>query len=302
MLAGNVVTTAIREASLREQIAESEEIVALQARQLAIAERMEALGGVARVDVVAQQRDLAQARAALPDLRRDLERMRHRLALYVGVPPERAGAARVPSGRAGAAGGAAAEPAVAAGAPAPGHPLGRGAAGPGRRAGRRRHREPLSAADAVGAAGRARHHAPATCSPAATASTFSARRWSTACSAAASCRPGAARPSRPTSRPARPTRRRCCRRCRTSPTCCARSKPMPPGSRSAPTRKSGHAACATSPRRGSRPAASARPPCSKRRASTIARMLEQTQAAADRYADSAALLQALGGGWWQEAK
>ena len=71
MLAGNVVTTAIREASLREQIAQSEEIVSLQARQLAIAERMEALGGVARVDVVAQQRDLAQARAALPDLRRD---------------------------------------------------------------------------------------------------------------------------------------------------------------------------------------------------------------------------------------
>jgi len=93
MLAGNVVTTAIREASLREQIAESEEIVALQARQLAIAERMEALGGVARVDVVAQQRDLAQARTALPDLRRDLERMRHRLALYVGAPPEAPGLA-----------------------------------------------------------------------------------------------------------------------------------------------------------------------------------------------------------------
>jgi NodT family efflux transporter outer membrane factor (OMF) lipoprotein len=93
MLAGNVVTTAIREASLREQIALSEEMVALQARQLAIAERMEALGGVARVDVVAQQRDLAQARAALPDLRRDLERMRHRLALYVGAPPEAAGLA-----------------------------------------------------------------------------------------------------------------------------------------------------------------------------------------------------------------
>jgi NodT family efflux transporter outer membrane factor (OMF) lipoprotein len=91
MLAGNVVTTAIREASLREQIAQTEEIVALQARQLAIAERMEALGGVARVNVIAQQRDLAQARAALPDLRRDLQRMRHRLALYVGAPPSAPG-------------------------------------------------------------------------------------------------------------------------------------------------------------------------------------------------------------------
>ena len=87
MLAGNVVTTSIREASLREQIAQSEEIVSLQARQLAIAERMEELGGVARLDVVALQRDLAQTRAALPDLRRELERMRHRLAVYAGLPP-----------------------------------------------------------------------------------------------------------------------------------------------------------------------------------------------------------------------
>ena len=91
ILAGNVVTTAIREASLREQIAHYEEIVSLQARQLAIAERMEALGGIARADVITQQRELAQARATLPDLRRDLERMRHRLALYVGQSPSAPG-------------------------------------------------------------------------------------------------------------------------------------------------------------------------------------------------------------------
>ena len=30
-------------------------------------------------------------------------------------------------------------------------------------------------------------------------------------------------------------------------------------------------------------------------------LLEQTQALADRYADSAALMQALGGGWWNRA-
>ncbi|MBP6814967.1 MAG: efflux transporter outer membrane subunit [Burkholderiaceae bacterium] len=87
MLAGNVVTTAIREASLREQIAQTEEITSLQARQLAIVERLLELGGVARLDVLAQQRDLAQTRANLPELRRDLERSRHRLALYAGLPP-----------------------------------------------------------------------------------------------------------------------------------------------------------------------------------------------------------------------
>ncbi len=87
MLAGNVVTTAIREASLREQIAQTEEIASLQARQLAIAERLLELGGVARLDVVAQQRDLTQTRASLPELRRDLEKLRHRLAVYAGLPP-----------------------------------------------------------------------------------------------------------------------------------------------------------------------------------------------------------------------
>jgi outer membrane protein TolC len=30
--------------------------------------------------------------------------------------------------------------------------------------------------------------------------------------------------------------------------------------------------------------------------------IDQTQAIADRYADSAALLQALGGGWWKDEK
>ena len=96
MLAGNVVTTAIREASLRDQIGLTEEIVALQARELEIAERMAAAGGVALVDIVGKQRDLADARAALPDLRRELERMRHRLAVYAGLPP---GATDIPEFR-----------------------------------------------------------------------------------------------------------------------------------------------------------------------------------------------------------
>jgi NodT family efflux transporter outer membrane factor (OMF) lipoprotein len=87
MLAGNVVTTAIREAALREQIAATEEMIDLQAQLLAIAERLEKAGGIARFEVVAQSRELAQARAALPDLRRELERLRNRLAVYAGQAP-----------------------------------------------------------------------------------------------------------------------------------------------------------------------------------------------------------------------
>lgn len=87
MLAGNVVTTAIREAALREQIAATEEIVALQTERVAIAGHREQLGGIALGELLAEQRDLADARAALPDMKRDLERLRHRLAVYVGVAP-----------------------------------------------------------------------------------------------------------------------------------------------------------------------------------------------------------------------
>ncbi len=87
MLAGNVVTTAIREASLRAQIANTEESIALQSRQLAIAGELEIAGGAAHADVVNQRADLAKARTALPDLQRALQQARHRLAVYTGRPP-----------------------------------------------------------------------------------------------------------------------------------------------------------------------------------------------------------------------
>ena len=96
MLAGNVVTAAIREASLREQIATTEQIIVLQQRRLAIVERLEQLGTAAQGDVVAQRLELAQTRVLLPDLQRQLEQVRHRLAIYVGQAP---GAAQLPQFR-----------------------------------------------------------------------------------------------------------------------------------------------------------------------------------------------------------
>jgi NodT family efflux transporter outer membrane factor (OMF) lipoprotein len=87
MLAGNIVTAAIQEASLREQIEQTEAILILETRQLDIVERLETLGGVSRLDVVAQRGQLAQTRALLPALRQRLEQTRHRLAIYLGQPP-----------------------------------------------------------------------------------------------------------------------------------------------------------------------------------------------------------------------
>lgn len=87
-LAGNVVTAAIRIAATREQIAHTEEIIAIKTRQLAIHERLEQIGSTARKDVLARRQDLAQARAALPPLQATLEQLGHRLAVLCGQTPD----------------------------------------------------------------------------------------------------------------------------------------------------------------------------------------------------------------------
>lgn len=89
-LAGNVVTAAIREASLREQLATTEASVAIEARQVVITERLEELGTAAHADVVAQRLELARIRALLPELRSQLEQVRNRLAVYTGQTPAEA--------------------------------------------------------------------------------------------------------------------------------------------------------------------------------------------------------------------
>jgi NodT family efflux transporter outer membrane factor (OMF) lipoprotein len=89
MLAGNIVTSAIQEASIREQIERTEAILAVELRQLEIVERLETLGGVPRLDVVAERGELAHTRALLPGLRQRLEQTRNRLAMYLGQPPAR---------------------------------------------------------------------------------------------------------------------------------------------------------------------------------------------------------------------
>jgi NodT family efflux transporter outer membrane factor (OMF) lipoprotein len=90
MLAGNVVTAAIEEASLREQIEATEAAIAIGARQLELVERLEQLGAVPKLDVVLQSGELARTRATLPALQERLAQTRHRLAVYLGQPPSEA--------------------------------------------------------------------------------------------------------------------------------------------------------------------------------------------------------------------
>ena len=86
-LSTNVVTTAITEASLRGQLAASENLIAASSKRLDVVRRQQALGSASGADVLALEAQLAQDRAALPGLRGQLDRQRSLLATLVGRLP-----------------------------------------------------------------------------------------------------------------------------------------------------------------------------------------------------------------------
>jgi NodT family efflux transporter outer membrane factor (OMF) lipoprotein len=86
-LTSNVVTTAVQEASLRAQIAATEQIVDADRQQLEMVKRQFALGGVSKVDVLTQQSQLANILATLPPLRKQLAQNRNLLAVLLGRLP-----------------------------------------------------------------------------------------------------------------------------------------------------------------------------------------------------------------------
>ena len=92
-LTANVVTAAIRTAQLRDQIASARSILDAQAKLLAIAEQRHALGAVPEVEVANQRARFEETRATIPPLELDLTRTMHALAVYIGAMP---GAAPLP--------------------------------------------------------------------------------------------------------------------------------------------------------------------------------------------------------------
>jgi NodT family efflux transporter outer membrane factor (OMF) lipoprotein len=86
-LTANVVTTAIQEAGLRAQIAGTERVIALERESLAVLRRELELGAVAEIDVYAQDAALAQLEATLPPLNKQLHRARDQLAAFTGRLP-----------------------------------------------------------------------------------------------------------------------------------------------------------------------------------------------------------------------
>jgi NodT family efflux transporter outer membrane factor (OMF) lipoprotein len=86
-LTSNIVTAAINEASLRAQISATDDIARSQQKQLDIARRRLDAGGASRADVLQQQATLQATLATLPALRSQLAQQRNQLAAYIGALP-----------------------------------------------------------------------------------------------------------------------------------------------------------------------------------------------------------------------
>jgi NodT family efflux transporter outer membrane factor (OMF) lipoprotein len=86
-LTANVVTSAIQEAGFREQIAATMRVIALERESLGVLRHSLTLGAIAEVDVYAQEAALAQLEATLPPLQRQQSQMEDQLAVLTGRLP-----------------------------------------------------------------------------------------------------------------------------------------------------------------------------------------------------------------------
>lgn len=86
-LASNIVTTAITEAQLREQVKITQEIITLEQTLLDTITKQFELGAIAKADVLAQENQIATTRATLPPLEKRLSKTRNALAVLIGEYP-----------------------------------------------------------------------------------------------------------------------------------------------------------------------------------------------------------------------
>ncbi len=86
-LTSNVVAAAIQEASLRAQIAATQEIIGAETEQLSVLQRQFNLGGASRAAVLAQQATLSATQATLPGLEKQLAQQRVLLTALAGRFP-----------------------------------------------------------------------------------------------------------------------------------------------------------------------------------------------------------------------
>jgi NodT family efflux transporter outer membrane factor (OMF) lipoprotein len=92
-LTSNIALAAIQEASLRGQIAATRRLIGIQTQLLEILRRQNSAGQIALPDVVAQETAVAQARLLLPPLEKALDQQRNLLAVLTGQFPSQSTAA-----------------------------------------------------------------------------------------------------------------------------------------------------------------------------------------------------------------
>ncbi|HEY1936197.1 MAG TPA: efflux transporter outer membrane subunit [Acetobacteraceae bacterium] len=93
-LTSNLVVAAVQEASLRGQIQATNDIIGLQTQQLGVVQRQFELGGAAKSDVLSQQATLTSTEATLPPLQKQLAQTRDQLAALLGRFPNQQPSAR----------------------------------------------------------------------------------------------------------------------------------------------------------------------------------------------------------------
>jgi NodT family efflux transporter outer membrane factor (OMF) lipoprotein len=86
-LTANIVTAAVTEASYRAQIDATNQIIAADKRQLGILNTQVSLGGVPKANLLSEQASLETEQATLPPLQSGLAQTRNELADYVGTFP-----------------------------------------------------------------------------------------------------------------------------------------------------------------------------------------------------------------------
>lgn len=90
-LTANIVTTAVKEASFRGQVRATKEIISLMEKYLEVVDGQFLVGAVSRSLVLVQRTQLALARATLPPLEKELALTTHQLSVLVGKFPGEAG-------------------------------------------------------------------------------------------------------------------------------------------------------------------------------------------------------------------
>lgn len=86
-LSANVVNAAVQEASLRAQIAATRELIGINSGMIGILRAQFSKGYVSRLELAAQETQLAQINATLPPLLKQLAQQRDALAVLAGVYP-----------------------------------------------------------------------------------------------------------------------------------------------------------------------------------------------------------------------